>query len=222
MRIYHINPTDGTVVDPAGREAPLDPMRREPRIPAGATGVEPPATGVNEAVRWAGEAWEVVPDWRGHVYWLAKGSRHEIIELGDEPPAEALDKAPPESLEELATRQRAAITTALADALATGMPYSMPDGSEDTVQMLAEDRQNLLGLAIEARDLKAAGITDPAQEFRGLSNTRYPMTPDQVIALTDAALGHYKVLLQQSWDRKDAIDASLAAEDKKGIEAVVW
>ncbi|WP_272899154.1 DUF4376 domain-containing protein [Halomonas sp. HG01] len=129
---------------------------------------------------------------------------------------------PPLSLEDLATRQRAAIAAALADALAAGMPYTMPDGTEDTVQMLAEDRQNLLGLAIEARDLKAAGVSDPVQEFRGLSNTRYPMTPDQVIALTDAALGHYKDLLQQSWDRKDAIDAALAAEDREGIEAVVW
>ncbi|GEK74233.1 MULTISPECIES: DUF4376 domain-containing protein [Halomonas] len=222
MRIYDINPTNGTVIDPAGREAPIDPMRREPRIPAGATGVEPPANGANEAARWAGEAWEVVADWRGHVYWLTDGSRHEISELGIEPPADALDQAPPEPLEDLAERKRAAIATALADALAAGMPYTMPDGSEDTVQMLAEDRQNLLGLAIEARNLKAAGVSDPVQEFRGLSNTRYPMTPDQVIALTDAALGHYKVLKARSWDRKDAIDAALAAEDREGIEAVVW
>ncbi|SFU01508.1 protein of unknown function [Halomonas saccharevitans] len=129
---------------------------------------------------------------------------------------------PPPTIEELAEQKRQEIATALADALAAGMPYTMPDGSEDTVQMLAEDRQNLLGLAIEARDLKAAGVTDPVQEFRGLSNTRYPMTPDQVIALTDAALSHYKVLLQQSWDRKDVIDAALAAEDRDKIEAVVW
>lgn len=129
---------------------------------------------------------------------------------------------PPPDLETLAARQRDVIAAALADALAAGMPYTMPDGSEDTVQMLAEDRQNLLGLAIEARDLKAAGVTDPVQEFRGLSNTRYPMTPDETIALTDAALGHYKALLQKSWDRKDAIDAALAAGDREEIEAVVW
>lgn len=135
---------------------------------------------------------------------------------------------PPEPLEDLAARQRAAIAAALAEALAAGMPYTMPGGTEDTVQMLAEDRQNLLGLAIEARDLKAAGETDPVQEFRAASNTRYPMTPDQIIALTDADLGHYKALLQQSWDRKDAIDAALAddtlTDDEKraAIEAVTW
>nr|WP_290442940.1 DUF4376 domain-containing protein [Halomonas sp. OfavH-34-E] len=98
----------------------------------------------------------------------------------------------------------------------------MPDGSEDTVQMLAEDRQNLLGLAIEARDLKAAGETGAVQEFRAASNTRYPLTPDETIALTDAALGHYKVLKARSWDRKDAIDEALEAGDREGIEAVVW
>ncbi|PSJ22134.1 hypothetical protein CVH10_08665 [Halomonas sp. ND22Bw] len=222
MRIYDINPTDGTVINPAGREAPIDPMRREPRIPAGATVIEPPATGANETARWAGEAWEMVSDWRGHVYWLADGSSHEISELGVEPPDDALDEAPPEPLKDLAARQRAAIATALADALAAGLPYTMPDGTEDTVQMLAEDRQNLLGLAIEARDLKAAGVTDPVQAFRAMSNTIYPMTPDQVIALTDAALGHFKTLKAHSWDRKDAIDAALEANDRVGIEAVVW
>lgn len=222
MRIWDIHPIDGTVLDPTGREAPLDPMNRQPRIPASTTNLEPPATGEHQAARWAGEAWELVPDWRGHVYWTEDGQRYEIQELGVEPPADALDKAPPEPLEDLAERKRREIDTALADALAAGMPYTMPDGTEDTVQMLAEDRQNLLGLAIEARDLQVAGETGAVQEFRAASNTRYPMTPDQVIALTDAALDHYKALLQRSWDRKDVIDAALAARDREGIEVVIW
>lgn len=166
MRIYDINPTDGTVIAPAGREAPLDPMRETPRIPRGATDIEP--------------------------------------------------------LADIAQRKRREIATALADALAGGMRYTMPDGSEDTVQMLAEDRQNLLGLAIESRDLKAAGETGAVQEFRAKSNTRYPMTPEQTIALTDAALGHYKKLKAQSWDCKDAIAAALKAEDRAALEAIGW
>ncbi|MCT8467010.1 DUF4376 domain-containing protein [Chromohalobacter canadensis] len=129
---------------------------------------------------------------------------------------------PPKPLDDLAARKRREIATALADALAAGMPYTMPDGSEDTVQMLAEDRQNLLGLAIEARDLRAAGETGAVQEFRAKSNTRYPMTPDQTIALTDAALGHYKLLKAQSWDRKNAIAAALEAEDRDALEAIDW
>ncbi|MDR5868098.1 DUF4376 domain-containing protein [Halomonas koreensis] len=129
---------------------------------------------------------------------------------------------PPPGINALVARQRSAIATALADALAAGMPYTMPDGTEDTVQMLAEDRQNLLGLAIEARDLKAAGETGAVQEFRGLSNTRYPMTPDETIALTDAALAHYKALLQRSWDRKDEIDQAFEKGDISTIKKISW
>lgn len=222
MRIFDINPTDQTVIDPAGRVAPLDPMRREARIPSGATSIEPPTTGEHETARWTGSAWEVVLDWRGHIYWTADGQRHEIRELGIEPPADALTEAPPEPLDKLASRRRDEMDTSRDAALAAGMPHTMPDGTQDVVQMQAEDRQNLLGLAIEARDLKAADVTDPVQEFRAASNTRYAMTPDQTITMTDAALAHYKALLQRSWDRKDAIDAALDAGDREGIEAVVW
>lgn len=125
-------------------------------------------------------------------------------------------------LQDARDRQRQRIDDALADALAAGMPYTMPDGSDDTVQMRADDRQNLMGLAIEARDLTAAGETGAVQEFRAASNTRYPMTPDQIIALTDAALGHFKALMARSWDRKDAIDAALAVGDRERLEAVIW
>lgn len=129
---------------------------------------------------------------------------------------------PPLTIEQLAAQKRREIEAGLANALTAGMSYTMPDGADDVVQMQAEDRQNLLGLAIEARDLQVAGETGAVQEFRAASNTRYPMTPDQIIALTDAALAHYKALLQQSWDRKDVIDAALAAGDREGIEVVVW
>ncbi|PSJ23569.1 hypothetical protein CVH10_01515 [Halomonas sp. ND22Bw] len=222
MRIYDINPTDGTVIDPAGREAPLDPMRREPRIPAGATGIEPPATGANEAGRWTGEAWEVVADWRGHVYWLVDGSRHEITELGVEPPAEALDEAPPEPLGDLAARKRAEIETGLSAALYAGMPYTMPDGTDDVVQTRPEDESNLLGLAIEARDLRDGGETGAVQELRAQSNALYAMTPEQMIAVTDAAKVFKKQQLARSWMRKDEIKAALEAGDRESIEAVVW
>ncbi|SDK67786.1 DUF4376 domain-containing protein [Billgrantia gudaonensis] len=154
----------------------------------------------------------------------AKGQR--IVPDGQGRPTLADPPAP--GIDTLAARKRREIATALADALAAGMPYTMPDGTEDVVQMRAEDRQNLMGLAIEARDLKAAGVTDAVQEFRAASNTRYPMTPDQVIAMTDDAMAHYKQLLQRSWDRKDAIDEILAdeamSEDEKreGVEGITW
>lgn len=166
------------------------------------------------------EITDIDPTGRFHPS-LQLESADETVEVGDQFDGESFRK-PLVPLGDVATLKRAEIATALADALAAGMAYTMPDGSEDTVQMLAEDRQNLLGLAMEAERLKASGVTDAAQEFRGLSNKRYPMTPDEVIAMTDAALSHYKALLQSSWDRKDAIDAALEAGDREAIEAVAW
>ncbi len=120
------------------------------------------------------------------------------------------------------------INAARDGAFADGLPYTMPDGTDDVIQMQAEDRQNLMGLAIDARDQVAAGETGAVQEFRARSNTRYALTPAQMIDLTDAALLHYKDVMAQSWDRKDAIEA-VRLDDYPSlddavaaIEAIAW
>ncbi|MCC5882482.1 MAG: DUF4376 domain-containing protein [Halomonas sp.] len=221
MRIWDIHPTDGTVIAPAGREAPLEPMRREPRIPAGAINIEPPSVGDHQAALWNGEDWKVVPDYRGHVFWTEDGKRHEITELGVELPEDALDEAPPEPLADLAGRMRAAIDTARDQAFAAGFKYHIA-GEEDVVQTRGQDQTNLLGIAIEARELHAAGVNDAVIEFRGLSNINRALTPKQAIDLTNAASEYIKEIYQRSWNRKDAIDAALANEDRAEIEAVTW
>ncbi|GAA0586980.1 DUF4376 domain-containing protein [Halomonas salifodinae] len=221
MRIWDIHPIDGTVIDPAGREAPTDPMSRQPRSPANATDQEPPATGEHQAARWTGEAWELVPDWRGHVYWTEDGQRHEITELGTEPPADALGEAPPEPLEDLAERKRREIDTARDAAFAAGLPYDIA-GEPDVVQTRPQDQINLLGLNAKAQRLVAEGVTDPVMPFRGLSNVTRLLTPEHMDTLTLAALAHIEDIYQRSWDRKDAIDAALDSSDRMGIEAVVW
>ncbi|NWO11875.1 DUF4376 domain-containing protein [Chromohalobacter salexigens] len=133
-----------------------------------------------------------------------------------------------ERLDQAKTQQRRQIEDALAAAIAEGLPYTMPDGTDDVIQMRVEDRQNLLGLAVEARDLQAVGETGAVQELRALSNTRYPMTPGEMIAATDAALAHFKTLMARSWDRKDAIAAVVledypsAQEAIAAVEAVGW
>ncbi|WP_164999512.1 hypothetical protein [Salinicola tamaricis] len=77
-----------------------------------------------------------------------------------------------EPISTLANRQRAMIESALAAALRAGMPYTLPDGSEDVIQTRPEeDEANLLGLAIEARDRRAAAAT-PTPAWRcGRSRT---------------------------------------------------
>ncbi|KFF48785.1 hypothetical protein GY26_12330 [Gammaproteobacteria bacterium MFB021] len=128
-----------------------------------------------------------------------------------------------EPIAELANRQRAAIETALATALRAGMSYTLPDGSEDVIQTRPEeDEANLLGLAIEARDRRTAGDTEANMALRAQSNTVYTLTPEQMIALTDAAKAFKQGLLAHSWQLKDAIAAAEAAGDREAIEAVVW
>lgn len=64
-------------------------------MPAFSAAEAPPATGEREVAVYRDGAWSVVPDWRGHIYWLADGSEHEIKELGEEPPVDALAEPPP-------------------------------------------------------------------------------------------------------------------------------
>lgn len=222
MRIYDINLSDGTVINPAGRDAPTDPMRQTPRIPAGATDIKPPATGEHEAARWADDRWEVVPNWRGHVYYTDDGKRHEITRLGIEPPADALAEAPPSPLADVAEQKKREIETALATELAAGMPYTMPDGTDDIIQTRPQDEPNLLGLAIEARDLRDSGETEAVQELRTRSNALYTMTPQQMIDATDAAKAFKKAQLKKSWLLKKDIADALEAEDRDALDAITW
>lgn len=129
---------------------------------------------------------------------------------------------PPPDLETLATHKRSEVDNARDAALQAGMPYAMPDGTQETVQTRPQDEPNLLALAIEARDLKADGVDDPQLVLRVESNRNYQLTPQQMIDLTDAAKNHKKLILAKSWQLKDAVDAALAAEDREAIEAIKW
>lgn len=223
MRIYDVNQADGTVINPAGRDAPADPMRGTPRVPAGATDIEPPVTGEHEAACWSGDCWELVPDYRGHVYYTDDGERHEITELGTEPPADALDEAPPAPLADFAANKKREIESALATALAAGMPYTMPDGADDVIQTRPDqDEANLLGLAIEARDLRDSGETEAVQELRTQSNAVYSLTPQQMIDATDSAKAFKKAQLKKSWQLKAEIAAALEADDRDALDGITW
>ena len=134
----------------------------------------------------------------------------------------------PISLDRLATHKRSEIDAARDTALHSGLSYTMPDGTQETVQTRAQDEPNLLGLAIEARDLKAEGVTDPVLILRVESNRNYELTPQQMIELTDAAKNHKKLILAKSWQLKDAVDAIVAddgldeTERRELIEKVEW
>ncbi|GHB32921.1 DUF4376 domain-containing protein [Salinicola rhizosphaerae] len=124
---------------------------------------------------------------------------------------------------EIADRKRAKIEAALSAALAAGMAYTLPDGTEDVIQTRPDqDEANLLGLAIEARDRRTAGETGAVMSLRAKSNAVYSLTPEQMIALTDAAKEFKQTLLAKSWQLKDAVSVAETAGDREAIEAVRW
>ena len=153
-----------------------------------------------------------------------KGQPPEGMQRGaDENGRPAWVPIPPADLDTIADRKRREIETALATKLADGMPYTMPDGTEDVIQTRPdEDEANLLGLAIEARDLRDSAVNGAVQELRTKSNAVYSLTPQQMIDATDAAKAFKKAQLKKSWQRKAEIDAALKTEDRDAIEAISW
>ncbi|MCQ8103235.1 DUF4376 domain-containing protein [Methylomonas sp. SURF-2] len=101
---------------------------------------------------WQSGAWVNVPDHRGAVYYLPDGSRHEIAELGIEPPPYALESAPVtvaqllEALDvERSRRWRA------------GFPVQIGGGITKWFHSDEFSLTQHLGLKDKARDLLAAG-----------------------------------------------------------------
>jgi len=110
MKIYHYHPVTREFLGE-------DDARPDPELPdhvlapADATTIKPPApptwpSGCVAQYDPDTEAWNLVPDRRGTVYWTPEGERHQITDLGVEPPEGALDAPPPPSPEDLAAKER--------------------------------------------------------------------------------------------------------------------
>ncbi len=91
--IYHFDHATGEAM--ATTVARRDPLAGTPMIPANATTTPPPEVGSGKVAVWDGGDWAVRPDHRGVEYWLADGTHHTIIDIGEAPPPEALDEEPP-------------------------------------------------------------------------------------------------------------------------------
>jgi len=93
MEIYNYHPITGEYLSAdQADESPLEPGVY--LIPAHACADAPPPAGPHEAAIRSNGAWSIVPDYRGTVHYLSDGSRHEIAELGVEPPPGALSDPP--------------------------------------------------------------------------------------------------------------------------------
>ena len=84
MLVYNYSPIDFTYID--SEEAFESPLEKGVYlIPANATDVEPPKTGINEIAIFDNkkQKWSVISDYRGIVYDKQTQEPHEITELGD-------------------------------------------------------------------------------------------------------------------------------------------
>ena len=127
MDLYHYHPATGEYLTTT--EARVDHLETEARrkvnpaadpvylVPANATSEAPPIPGENEAAKFNGQSWVIVPDFRGSIYWPA-GAAHDsepgrITDLGVAMPAGATLTRPEVPTEVL---QQRAVSEALAAA----------------------------------------------------------------------------------------------------------
>ncbi len=86
-------------------------------------------------------------------------------------------------------------------ALEKGIPYDFPNAGILHIQLRDGDRANLSGMRVIA-------IERPhiPQSFRTYENIVVPLTAEQVVDMTDAALFGYTDILQQAWLLKDSLE----------------
>ena len=199
--------------------ADSDPMQEGHfLIPAHATETPPPSTIEREAPVFIDGRWKVVPDWRGHVYWLADGSRHEISELGVEPPADALDEAPPEPIADVAMKAMARVNAGYTQSMAMIL-VEYPDA-----ETLSFDKQER-----EARtwsEWQEIGGTEPATPYLDAMLVERPIGKAELVARiitkADAFVAAHGNATGRRQRLEDDIKAARQAEDRAALEAIDW
>lgn len=118
-----------------------------------------------------------------------------------------------EALTAAKERGRAAVDAERGRRIAEGFTHSgIP------VQTRGEaDFLNISGLHQMADKLDRQGVTDAVLQFRDTNDVTHSLTPQEMMALGDAAFLHKSAHYAAAWALKDAIDA---AEDVAGVEAV--
>ncbi|SNS21261.1 protein of unknown function, partial [Tistlia consotensis] len=83
----------------------------------------------------------------------------------------------------------------------------------------ADDRASLDCLYAKALRLDGQGVADAVIPFRDGANTTRQLTPQQTIALGDAALDHVAAQYEWSWPLKDAV--RVAGATQAAIDAIL-
>jgi hypothetical protein len=111
-KVYNYHPQTGEYLGQSrADESPLEPGAY--LMPAHSTDLAPPVPPRHMVAVFRSGRWDAEEDHRGKTYWLADGTRHTVSTIGPMP-AEALDKAPPPSAEQMTVMKRFARNAALA------------------------------------------------------------------------------------------------------------
>lgn len=143
-------------------------------VPAHAFLDIPPVAGERQAVVRLNNQWQLLSDYRGHIYYTADGVRHEISALGVEPQKGALDQPPPPSTEEQAEikraewkRQRADKVGAIKVTTAAGHTFDGDEQSQGRMARAILGLQAVPGGAVtwvladnSVREVRAAELTE--------------------------------------------------------------
>lgn len=196
------------------RESPLEPGIY--LIPAGCVETPPPAAEAKTVAVWSVDAWVLVPDHRGDIWY--GGSDPVIVDFIGDPVEQGLspERVVP-GMDDIRAAKIAAIS-ASADALlsagapvASGLHVALDDGS----------RADLTAMASTATAASASAVSWPESYSRGwitIENVRIPLaTPADGLALAASVGDWYAAVIQH---RRDLKDAALAAGDAAALDAI--
>jgi hypothetical protein len=88
-----------------------------------------------------------------------------------------------------------------------GGKFTFPDGTINHVQVRDGDRANLTGLSVRASRAIALG-EEKVFKFRTYENQIFDLTPQETVALADAAFDIYTLVMGTAWYYKDVIEAA--------------
>jgi len=128
-------------------------------------------------------------------------------------------KTPTKTIAELKQEKIAEINDAFSADVSAGVSYTFPDGSTDVIQTRPVDQTNLTTLSVRATQLKQDGDTTTTMDFRAQSNTTYALTSQEMIDVTNFALGFVSDLYKKAWGLKDQVNS---ATDASELDSINW
>lgn len=190
-------------------------------IPHNSVEFAPPITGERQVARIneARTAWDVVPCWIGHVYWLSDRSRHEITEAGIEPPVDALSEDPGPSLSDVKIERIAAIASDCEADIVGGFASDALGGTFFYPCKLT-DQANLMASVSASREVVEPDWRAPFWCRDSAGEWSYkPHTADQI---RKVGMDGYAATLAKL-QRKAMLEAQInASENTAQVRSVLW